>query len=381
MALTPWTHLDGKIFNLDFHAPESFKKNLPCPNTGKIFHRRNFFIALLLTAALLAGCAQLQKIENASGPDSEVSGKAEKASSDTNFIPDGYYETSPELGNKGYLLQSLAPDVYFFSTGTYNTIFITTPKGVVVIDPISGKGPLLKKAIQEVTDQPPRYMIYSHSHLDHIGDAHLFAKDVQIIAHLETRKRLERYKDPHRPIPQISFGKNYSLNLGDTKIDLIYPGEGHGKGNIMIHLPQQKILMFVDVATPRAVPFINFATTDIYSQIKGIEQALNLNFDVYVAGHLHRPGTRKEMLEVLKYYLASKRANKTALKNISFVDVKTRSKTKDPERLFGEYYQAVAEECYRILKPKWKPRLMGFEAFTRGHCGVWTGFHRTEVAP
>lgn len=311
----------------------------------------------------------------------DQSGKLEKAPQGLAFIPDGYYETPPELGEKGYRLQLLAPDVYFFSTGTYNTMFITTPKGVVVVDPIRGKGSLLKKAIQEVTDQPPKFMIYSHGHLDHIGDAHLFAKDVQIIAHLETRKFLERYKDPHRPIPQISFGKNYSLNLGGMKIDLIYPGEGHGKGNIMIHLPRQKVLMFVDVATPRAVPFINFSTTDIYSQIKGIEQALNLNFDVYVAGHLHRPGTRKEMLEVLKYYLASKRANKTAMQNISFLDVKARSKTKDPERLIGEYYQAVARECYQILKKDWKPRLMGFEAFTRGHCDVWTGFHRTEVAP
>ncbi|MCH8311730.1 MAG: MBL fold metallo-hydrolase [Nitrospinae bacterium] len=338
-----------------------------------------FFFGLVITAALLAGCAQLQKFENTGEP--EVPEKVKQASSDPAFIPDGYYESLPVLKEKGYLLQLLAPDVYFFSTGAYNTMFITTSKGVVVIDPIRGKGPLLKKAIQEVTDMSPKFMIYSHAHLDHIGDAHLFAKDVQIVAHLETRKLLERYKDPHRPIPQISFAKNYSLSLGGTKIELIYPGEGHGKGNIMIHLPRQKVLMFVDVATPRAVPFINFATIDIYSQIKGIEHALNLDFNVYVAGHLHRPGTRKEMLEVLKYYLASKRANKAAMKKVSFLDVKARSKTRDPERLFGEYYRAVAEECYRILKKKWKPRLMGFEAFTRGHCDVWTGFHRTQVAP
>jgi len=63
------------------------------------------------------------------------------------------------------------------------------------------------------------------------------------------------------------------------------------------------------------------------------------------------------------------------------MDVKARSKTRDPERLFGEYYRAVAEECYRILKIKWKLRLMGFEGFARGHCDVWTGFHRTQVAP
>lgn len=149
----------------------------------------------------------------------------------------------------------------------------------------------------------------------------------------------------------------------------------------MIYIPQRKILMYVDVATPKSVPFKNFSTVDIYSQVRGIERALKLDFDVYVAGHLHRPGTREEMKEVLEYYYASKKANGRVLKNVSFMDVRARSRTRDVERLFGEYYEAVAEECYRILKDEWKPRLMGFEAFTRGHCDTWTSFHRTHKAP
>jgi hypothetical protein len=58
-----------------------------------------------------------------------------------------------------------------------------------------------------------------------------------------------------------------------------------------------------------------------------------------------------------------------------------KSQSKDIERKMGEYYEAVAEECYRLLKPEWKPRLMGFEAFARGHCDTWTAFHRTHKAP
>jgi glyoxylase-like metal-dependent hydrolase (beta-lactamase superfamily II) len=356
-------------------------QNLSLQALEKFFFCPETIIGLVIATVFFAGCSQLPKLNHASTGKPELAEKRKEVSQPNDFIPDGYYEPLPDLGSKGYLVKPLAPDVYFFSTGAYSTMFITTSKGVVVIDPIQGKGPLLKKAIREVTDKLPTFMIYSHAHLDHIGDAHLFARDVQIIAHIETRERLERYKDPHRPIPEISFGKNYSLNLGGIQIDLIYPGEGHGKGNIMIHLPGKKVLMIVDVATPKSVPFLNFSTTDIYSQIKGIEQALNLNFDVYVAGHLHRPGSKKEMLEVMKYYLASKRANKAALKKISFLDVKARSRSKDPERLFGEYYQAVAKECVRLLKKEWKPKLMGFEAFAPGHCDVWTGFHRTEVLP
>ena len=296
---------------------------------------------------------------------------------------DGYYEQLPSLGKKGYFTKQLAPEVYFFSTGAYNNLFIVTSEGVVITDPIKGKGKLLRKAISEVTSQPVRFMIYSHSHIDHIGDAHLFAGDgVQIVAQVETGKALKRYRDKNRPVPHINFGTNYSLSIGGITIELIYMGEGHGKGNSIVYIPSRKIMMYVDIVTPKSVPFKNFAyTVDIFSQMKGIEKALKLDFNVYIAGHLHRPGSKEEMEEVLEYYHASKKASIEAIKKVSFLDVRSKSKTKDVERLFGEYLDAVAEECYRILKPNWKQRLMGFEAFTKGHCDIWIAYHRTQKAP
>ena len=41
----------------------------------------------------------------------------------------------------------------------------------------------------------------------------------------------------------------------------------------------------------------------------------------------------------------------------------------------------IVKECHRILKPKCKQRLMGFEAFTKGHCDIWNSYHRTQKAP
>ena len=306
-----------------------------------------------------------------------------KPSQVNKFEPDGYYESVPSLGGKGYFVKKIAPEVYFFSTGVYNNLFIVTREGVVITDPMKGKGKLLKKAISEVTTQPVKFMIYSHSHIDHIGDAYLFeGNGVQIVAQIETGKALKKYKDKNRPIPHINFGTNYSLSVGGISIELIYPGEGHGKGNTIIYIPSRKIMMYVDAVTPKSVPFKNFAyTIDIVSQIKGIEKALKLDFDIYVAGHLNRPGTREEMQEVLAYYYASRKASIKAIKRVSFVDVRKKSKTKDVEHLFGEYLDTVAEECYKILKPEWKKRLMGFEAFSKGHCDIWISYHRTQKAP
>ncbi len=147
------------------------------------FKTHNFQISRLLVLILAAwfffGCAT-------SPENSHVN----------NFEPDGYYEPLPFIGKKGYLIKQLASEVYFFSTGVYNNLFIVTSDGVVITDPIKGKGKLLKQAIREITSQPIRFMIYSHSHIDHIGDAHLFAGDgVQIVAQVKTGKALKKYKD------------------------------------------------------------------------------------------------------------------------------------------------------------------------------------------
>jgi len=341
-----------------------------------------YFICLALIF-LLTGCAEFKNLGR-EGRSSEPSPRPEQMAPTIvkkEYVPDGHYETIPKLPKKGYFLKKLGKGVYFFSNGYYNNIFIVTSEGVIITDPFKGGGSQLKQAIREVTTQPVKFMIYSHSHLDHIGDAHLFAKGVQIVAHNETGRMLQRHKDPSRPVPQIGFSKNYTLTLGGVEIKLIYPGHGHGHGNIMIHVPHSKVLMFVDTVTPKAVPSKNFATNDIIGQISGIQKALKLSFDTFVAGHYHRTGTKQEILEVLDYYFASRTANIIALSIIKYKNVVARSKSKDILRRTGEYRDAVAEECYGILKNKWKRRLMGFEAFARSHCDTWTSYHKTEKSP
>lgn len=351
-----------------------------CNLSTNLSNRR--FCALILLALFLWPSASCVPVPEPSGQEGTVSPQAVESMGRAMAVPDGYVELIPPLPKKGYLLKELARNVYFFSNGIYNTMFIVTSEGVILIDPVRGAGLLLQKAMREVTASPVKIMIYTHSHLDHIGDASLFAENgAQIIAHKETYRLLRRYRDPARPVPHITFGEKSVIKLGGVRVELIYPGDGHGKGNIMIYLPQKKILMFVDVATPKSVPFKNFSTVDIYSQIVGLKHALRLDFKAYVAGHLYRPGKRSEMEEVFKYYLASKRANAAAMRRVDIREVMGKSPSRDIERKVGEYYEAVAEECYRLLKPKWKPRLMGFEAFARGHCDTWTAFHRTHKAP
>src|SRR5687767_12872504 len=68
-------------------------------------------------------------------------------------------------------LQQVAEDTYAFVSQFYVSLVVVTPEGVIVTDPSSQQGPeraeALKAAIASVTDQPVRYVVYSHHHPDH----------------------------------------------------------------------------------------------------------------------------------------------------------------------------------------------------------------------
>src|SRR5262249_18017655 len=62
-------------------------------------------------------------------------------------------------------------NVYVFRYGGHQSMFIVTPDGVIATDPISQRRPAKPyiDAIEAVTKAPIKYVVYSHSHFDHIA--------------------------------------------------------------------------------------------------------------------------------------------------------------------------------------------------------------------
>src|SRR4051812_48600881 len=78
-------------------------------------------------------------------------------------------------------------NVYIFRYGGHQSMFVVTPAGVIATDPIGLRRPAAKayiEEIQKVTKAPIKYVIYSHSHFDHIAGGKPF-KDVgaRFVAH------------------------------------------------------------------------------------------------------------------------------------------------------------------------------------------------------
>ena len=333
---------------------------------------------LALWLAVSAGCVPPPEVAPPGSPQAQAPGPESVASGDA---ADGYVEPLPPLPPEGYFLEELAEGVYFFSTGFYNTLFVVAEGGVILADPIRGAGRKLRQALKRVTDQPVKFLVYTHAYLDHIGDAHLFADTAQIIAHEQARRLLKRYQDGLRPPPQIAFRRNYTLEFGGRRVELIYPGAGHGGGNVMVYLPREKVLMFTGVGGPRTLPGWGFESVDLYGQVLGLQQAVKLDFRVWVPGRGPRTGTPQELKQLLQYYYDSRQADEVALREIRFQEAVAGSPSRDPQALLGRYQQRVADLCVRRLEPRYKPLMMGFETYARSHCTAWTQFHLTQKSP
>lgn len=303
----------------------------------------------------------------------------------------------PTIPSKGYLVKQIKDGLYWVTDGTYNTMFLVADDGVAAVDAPPSLGDKYLQAIAEVTDKPVKYVIYSHSHLDHIGAANMFPKNATFIAQEEVVNVLQKAHDlagdsnvasQLPPVPTVAFMENYNLSLGSAtngvgvqSLQLDYHGNNHEPGNIFIYAPNQKVLMLVDIVFPGWVPFMDLAIArDVAGFVEAHDVALGYDFDTFIGGHLTRLGTRQDVETqkafVLDLMAAAGRANGA----VSFADVaKKVGPTNDTWAFFGAYVDAVNEECTKEMLSKWIGKLGGAEAFMPSHC--WTMTEALRVSP
>src|SRR6185295_4252258 len=142
-------------------------------------------------------------------------------------------------------------NVYIFRNGNHQSMFIVTPEGVIATDPIAyGRptgGQQYVDEIKKVTNQPIKYLIYSHHHYDHVAGGKAF-KDAgaRIIAHKNVMAHLKPLADPNTPLPDESIGNKKVITLGGTTMELLFLGANHSDSNLVIRLPKEKIIFVVD---------------------------------------------------------------------------------------------------------------------------------------
>jgi glyoxylase-like metal-dependent hydrolase (beta-lactamase superfamily II) len=206
-------------------------------------------------------------------------------------------------------LARIAPDTYIFRYNNHTAMFIATDEGVVLTDPIGQENPrapyLIKEAVRSVTEQPVKYLLISHSAADHSTGGAAFADTATVVGHTKAAERMAARNDPLSPAPTVTFDKNWSVELGGKKIDLIASDMSPTDDYFILHYPAGGVLMAVDFVQPKNVPFRTLLGHPdlVVERLKWIHD--NLDFDVLVSGHATplMTGTKEDVLEQRQYYL------------------------------------------------------------------------------
>jgi glyoxylase-like metal-dependent hydrolase (beta-lactamase superfamily II) len=197
-----------------------------------------------------------------------------------------------------------------------NLSFIVTGEGVVVVNASSSY--LLAKAlhdeIKKITKQPVKYVILENAQ-GHamLGSNYWQEQGAKVVAHKDAEAVMKRYanasvermqarqKDKGKytkaTMPDIIFDDKYEINLGGTIIQALHLGPAHSPGDIVVWLPQQKLVISGDMAFhQRLLPVTEH--TDTAAWINTWDTKFEpLGAKIVIPGH----GTPTNMDEVRKY--------------------------------------------------------------------------------
>jgi glyoxylase-like metal-dependent hydrolase (beta-lactamase superfamily II) len=270
---------------------------------------------------------------------------------------------------KGYRLQDLGRGLYMITDNAYQSMFLVYDRGVVVIDAPPGYAAHIPQAIAEVSDKPITHIVYSHSHIDHIGGAKALGGHPVIIAQEETLRLLTRAADPNRPLPTVAFSDRYTLRVGSQVLELSYHGNAHEPGNIFISAPAQRVLMVVDVVFPGWMPWRRFALAqDVLGNLAQVEEIRGMDWDTFVGGHVARTGTHADVDAQAEFNQDVKQAAAKALATTKLAEGLNPLDTGNPWALFDNYIDRVAAQCVNTLTRKWATRLAGFDVYVWDQC-------------
>jgi glyoxylase-like metal-dependent hydrolase (beta-lactamase superfamily II) len=251
-------------------------------------------------------------------------------------------------------------NVYIFRYGGRQSMFVVTSAGVIATDPI-GYGfpdtvPTYIAEIKKVTDQPIKYLIYSHHHNDHISGGKPF-KDAgaKIVAHKRAKERLAVLKDPEIPLPDETLEKSKTLKLGGTTLELTYVGLNHSDSTLVMRLPKEKVLFVVDIIPVGQMPGRGMIDFYPLEAEQSLERIIKMDWDKLIPGHPgvgDRLGTKQDAQDQLTFLRDASAAVKVAARE-------------------GKCWEPAEKEVKLPKYEKWPGYEANLQFVTRRYCGLW----------
>jgi glyoxylase-like metal-dependent hydrolase (beta-lactamase superfamily II) len=298
-------------------------------------------------------------------------------------------------------IQKLNGDVYWARDNDLHlSVFMVTPDGIVVADPISRDfSTWLKGELAKRFNVPVRYVLYSHKDYDHASGADVFADTAKVVAHENTPRWLGM-PPPSTPLPEsaaaldgnkngkieqaeakgqlqslfalhdanrdgalsgaevtrgplsdvrppdMTYSKRTTITLGGKHVEMIYLPIEHADDNSIMLFPDDDSVFVVDFALVDRLPFGTL--TGEIDQIKQIEA---LDWEHFVPGHGH-VGTRASLAAHRRYREELRAAVAAGIASGKTLDQLKQSVTMDAYKGWEFYQQWRADNVagmYGIL--------------------------------
>jgi cyclase len=202
-----------------------------------------------------------------------------------------------------------------------NAGIIVGKDGIVVVDTlISAKqAQRFIKDIRKISGKPILYVIDTHYHLDHtFGNAEFAKLGAVIVAQANCRENMVKYGEetlknikeygltPEQlegteiAYPILTFTDRMMIDLGDEKVDLIYVAPSHTTGNILVQIPDRKVLFTGDILFTDFHPYM--ADGDIPGWIRNLDYIETLDVDRIIPGH-GPLSDKKDISDMISYLI------------------------------------------------------------------------------
>ncbi|MEC9376027.1 MAG: MBL fold metallo-hydrolase [Pseudomonadota bacterium] len=149
-------------------------------------------------------------------------------------------------------VEEVAKNVFAFRYSFYRNFFIVTEEGVIATDPLSEEAAqIMRKEIRKLTDQPVKYVAYTHSHWDHSAGGKIFKNEGAIfVAQKICETNLKEFPNQIVVMPDITYDDYYKIELGEQSVEMFYFGPSHDNCLVAMLINPSNQLFLVDIANP-----------------------------------------------------------------------------------------------------------------------------------
>ena len=236
-----------------------------------------------------------------------------------------------------------------------NAGIVIGEKGILVIDTLvsAKEAQRFIRDIRAVSDKPIRYVVNTHSHLDHtFGNSEFEKLGAIIISHENCKQNMEKLgeatlknakvyglteKDLEGTAiayPALTFSDRMEIDLGNQKVELVFHGASHTNDSIMVCLPDKHLVFAGDILFTSYHPFM--ADGDIDGWIKVLDHIASMDAVTIIPGH--GPVSGKQDIEAMKNYLITfdKKAKELAANSVDVAQIVSEMKKSLPVRAEGD---------------------------------------------